>query len=76
MLRFNIKKGDVIVTLSMMLMEYRIVNITIRNDNGSQFIAGVVRQFLKDKGVNQEFTHVVTPEENAYVEALHSNVQR
>jgi transposase InsO family protein len=76
MLRFNIKKGDVIVMLSMMLMEYRIVNITIRNDNGSQFIAGVVRQFLKDKGVNQEFTHVATPEENAYIEALHSNVQR
>jgi transposase InsO family protein len=36
----------------------------------------VVRQFLKDKGVNQEFTHVATPEENAYIEALHSNVQR
>lgn len=26
--------------------------------------------------MNQEFTHVATPEENAYIEALHSNVQR
>jgi putative transposase len=76
MLRFNIKKGDVIVLLSLLLMEYKIENITIRNDNGSQFIAGVVRQFLKEKGVNQEFTHMATPEENAYIEALHSNVQR
>lgn len=76
MLRFNIKKGDVMVLLSLLLMEYRIENITLRNDNGSQFIAGVVRQFLKDKGVNQEFTHVATPEENAYIEALHSNLQR
>jgi len=76
MLRFNIKKGDVIVLLSLLLMEYKIENITIRNDNGSQFIAGVVRQFLKGKGVNQEFTHVATPEENAYIEALHSNIQR
>ena len=76
MLRFNIKKGDVIVLLSLLLMEYKIENITLRNDNGSQFIAGVVRQFLKEKGVNQEFTHVATPEENAYIEALHSNVQR
>ncbi|MBM3442834.1 MAG: transposase family protein [Bacteroidetes bacterium] len=76
MLRFNIKKRDVIVLLSLLLMEYRIENITLRNDNGSQFIAGVVRQFLKEKGVNQEFTHVATPEENAYIEALHSNVQR
>ena len=76
MLRFNIKKGDVIVLLSLLLMEYKIEGITLRNDNGSQFIAGVVRQFLKDKGVTQEFTHVATPEENAYIEALHSNVQR
>ena len=75
-LQFNIKKGDVIVLLLFLLMEYKIEGITLRNDNGSQFIAGVVRQFLKDKGVNQEFTHVATPEENAYIEALHSNVQR
>jgi putative transposase len=76
MLRFNIKKGDVIILLSLLLMEYKIENVTLRNDNGSQFIATVVRQFLKDKGVNQEFTHVATPEENAYIESLHSNVQR
>jgi len=76
MLRFNIKKGDVIILLSLLLMEYKIEGITLRNDNGSQFIATVVRQFLKEKGVNQEFTHVATPEENAYIEALHSNVQR
>jgi len=76
MLRFNIKKGDVVILLSLWLMEYKIEEITIRNDNGSQFIATVVRQFLKEKGVNQEFTHVATPEENAYIEALHSNIQR
>jgi putative transposase len=76
MLRWRIKKGDVIVLLSLLLMEYKINGMTIRNDNGGQFIAGVVRQYLKDKGVSQEFTHVATPEENAYIEALHSNVQR
>jgi putative transposase len=56
-LRFNIKKGEVILLLSLLLMEYKIEGITFRNDNGSQFIAGVVRQFLKDKGVNQELSH-------------------
>jgi transposase InsO family protein len=76
MLRFNIKKGDVIVLLSLLLIEYKIEGITLRNENGSQFIAGVIRQFLKDKGVNQEFTHTATPEENAYIEALHSYVHR
>ena len=75
-LRFNIRKGDVVMLLSVMLQTYKIENLTLRNDNGAQFIAGVVRQFLKEKGVNQEFTHVATPEENAYIEALHSNLQR
>ena len=57
-------------------MEFKIEGITLRNDNGSHFIAGVVRLFLKDKGVNQEFTHVATQEEIVYIEALHSNVLR
>ena len=50
--------------------------MSLRNDNGSQFIATAVREYLKDKGVYQEFSHVATPEDNAYIEALHSNVQR
>lgn len=75
MLRYNIKKRYVVILLSLLLIGYKVENITLMNDNGSQFIAGVVRQFLKDKGVNQEFTYVATPAENACIEALHSNVQ-
>ena len=76
MCRQSIKKGDVLVMLSLMLLEYKAEGMSLRNDNGSQFIAGVVRQFLKDKGILQEFSHVATPEDNAYIEALHSNLQR
>lgn len=76
MLKASIKKGDVLVMLSLMLLEYKAEGMSLRNDNGSQFIAGVVRQFLKDKGILQEFSHVATPEDNAYIEALHSNLQR
>jgi transposase InsO family protein len=47
MLRFNIKKGDVMMLLSILLLEYKIEGITLRNDNGSPFIANVVRQFFK-----------------------------
>lgn len=60
----------------MLLLEYKAEGITLRNDNGSQFIATAVREFLKEKGVYQEFSHVATPEDNAYIEALHSNLQR
>ena len=59
-----------------MLMEYKTEGMSLRNDNGSQFIATAVRQFLKEKGISQEFSHVATPEDNAYIEALHSNLQR
>lgn len=75
-LRYNIRKGDVLIMLSLLLLEYKPEGMTLRNDNGSQFIAGAVRQFLKDKGVYQEFSHVGTPEDNGYIEALHSIIQR
>jgi putative transposase len=76
LLRSHIKKGDVLLMLSLMLLEYKAEGMSIRNDNGSQFIAQVVREYLKDKGIYQEFSHVATPEDNAYIEAFHSNLQR
>lgn len=76
MLRQSIKKGDVLVMLSLMLLDYKAEGMRIRNDNGSQFIATAVRTYLKEKGILQEFSHVATPEDNAYIEALHSNLQR
>ena len=50
--------------------------VIIRNDNGSQFIAHKVREALLELEARQEFTHVATPEENAYIEAFHSIQQR
>ena len=76
MLRQRIRKGDVLLMLSLMLLEYKTEGMSLRNDNGSQFIAKVVREYLKDKGILQEFSHVATPQDNAYIEALHSNLQR
>lgn len=76
MLRSSIRKGDVLVMLSLMLLEYKAEGMSLRNDNGSQFIAGVVRKYLNEKGILQEFSRVATPEDNAYIEALHSNLQR
>jgi transposase InsO family protein len=66
------RTGDAIANAT----EFKAEGMSLRNDNGSQFIAAAVRQFLKDKGIYQEFSHVATPEDNAYIEALHSNLQR
>lgn len=72
----SIKQHDVVLLLDGVLQEYKVEGITIRNDNGSQFIAKTVRSYLREKHVNQEFTHIATPEENAYIEALHSILER
>jgi hypothetical protein len=50
--------------------------ISIRNDNGSQFLANKVRIFWNEMGINQEFTHIATPEENSDIEAFHSIMER
>src|SRR6056297_2405078 len=49
----------------------RKLNIEIRSDNGPQFWAKNLRDFFKDNGLNQVFTHPYTPQENGHVESFH-----
>jgi putative transposase len=72
----SIRKMDVINIFRRINSAFGIKGVTVRNDNGSQFIANDVKQFLRTAEANQEFTHIATPEENAYIEAFHSIVQR
>jgi len=46
--------------------------IYVRNDNGSQFEAQLVRDYFSTKDVTQEFTKPATPEQNAHIESYHS----
>jgi putative transposase len=50
------------------------IEIEIRNDNGKQFDAKLVRDFLSENGLNQVFTHPYTPEENGHIESFHSTL--
>jgi putative transposase len=72
----SIRKMDVINLFRKLNVEHDIKGVTLRNDNGSQFIANDVKAFLKTIGIKQEFTHIATPEENAYIESFHSTLQR
>ena len=72
----SIRKMDVINLFRQLNVEHDVKGVTLRNDNGSQFIANDVKAFLKTIGVKQEFTHIATPEENAYIESFHSTLQR
>lgn len=69
---WRIRKEQVLWLLHRMLQQHATKGITLRNDNGSQFIAHSVRNYLQEQEVTQEFTHVATPEENCFIEAYHS----
>lgn len=72
----SVKQTDVIALMRWLDLRFGLSGVIIRNDNGSQFIAHQVRQTLQALEAQQEFTHVATPEENAYIEAFHSIEQR
>ena len=73
---WQMRKEHVIWLLHRILQGHQVKEVTLRNDNGSQFIAHAVREYLRDKQVVQEFIHVATPEENCFIEAYHSIIQR
>lgn len=72
----SIRQQDVVALMHGLDLRFGLKGVIIRNDNGSQFIAHSVRQALQQMEARQEFTHVATPEENAYIEAFHSIQQR
>jgi len=74
---FSIKQARIIEFLSDLFLDYQYPeSVVIRSDNGSQFIARNVREYLGLIGVQQEFTHVATPEENAHIEAYHGILKK
>lgn len=76
-LDWNMKQDAVIELLSEIVERYGIAaEMIIRSDNGSQFIANSVREYISMIGIEQEFTHVATPEENAHIESYHGTLKR
>ena len=67
---------DVLKMIRRVDLSHGLKGVTACNDNGSQFIANKVRHYLRELEANQEFTHIATPEENAYIEAFHSILER
>lgn len=67
---WRIRKEQVIWLLHKMLQQHSTKGLTLRNDNGSQFIARAVREYLEEQHITQEFTHVATPEENCFIDCF------
>ncbi len=52
------------------------ITVILRSDNGSQFIAKIVRKHLQENKIIQEFIKPATPEQNGYIESFHSTVEK
>ena len=48
------------------------LKVTVRSDNGAQFLAKIVREFLAHNHLLQENTHPYTPQENGHIESFHA----
>lgn len=81
---YSIKKQNVIALIDRIIENYlqpndmmnRDTKVIIRSDNGSQFIAKMVREHLHSNFIVQEFTKPATPQQNAHIESFHSIVRR
>lgn len=83
-LDFSMKSARVVELIDQLIKQVlqpedllnRGIAVTIRSDNGSQFIANIVRKHLKVNQIFQEFIQPATPEQNGYIESFHSTVEK
>lgn len=77
LLAWSIRKQHVRDTFAKVFARWALPElITARSDNGTQFTAAMVREYLAEMQVAQEFTRPATPQQNGHVEAWHSIVDR
>lgn len=76
-LQYSVKKEDVVNLMQAVQKHYCLpLQVTIRSDNGSQFEAKTVRECLSDMKIQQEFSHVATPEDNGHIESYHAIIKK
>ena len=70
---FDIKQQHVIKLFKEVVESFKLpAKFIVRNDNGSQFVAKSVQEYLLTIGATQEFTKPATPQMNAHIESYHS----
>lgn len=77
LLQYSIRKNDVIDLLQAVASWYCLPSkVTIRSDNGAQFEAKLVREYLQEIDVQQEFSHIATPQDNGHIESYHAIIKK
>ncbi len=83
-LDFSMKSDKVILLIDQLILNFlqprdllkTNIKVTIRSDNGSQFVAKIVRRHLQENQIFQEFIKPATPQQNGYIESFHSTVEK
>lgn len=76
-LQHSIRKNDVVSLIRAIAGWYFLpLKVTIRSDNGAQFEAKMVRECLSEMEIQQEFSHVATPEDNGHIESYHYIIKK
>lgn len=83
-LSYSMKSNQVISLIDQVILGHlqpadllnKNIQVVIRNDNGSQFVAKNVREHLKENQIYQEFIRPATPQQNGYIESFHSTVEK
>jgi len=83
-LAYSMKSKRVVELIDQLILQYlqpenlltKGISVTIRSDNGSQFIAKIVRDHLQENQIFQEFIKPATPAQNGYIESFHSTVEK
>ena len=70
----HFKSHDVLYTLSELFLEHGIP-VHIRSDNGPEFIALAVRNWLAELGVSTLFIEPGSPWENGYIESFNGKLR-
>ena len=70
----RITNHDVLMTLADLFLEYGVPE-HIRSDNGPEFVATAVREWLSDLGVTTLFIEPGSPWENGYIESFNGKLR-
>ena len=69
----RITSHDVLMTLADLFLEYGVPE-HIRSDNGPEFVAKAVREWLAELGVTTLFIEPGSPWENGYIESFNGKL--
>ena len=83
-LDLDMKASRVVTLVNQLIQEWLIpwnidpkqTKVSIRTDNGSQFVATLFREHLKSVDITNEYIQPATPQQNGHIESFHATLTK